>query len=117
MVKIDLERHWQRGHQISLEAYLSKYPELGNPADVTADLIHAEYEIRRQFGAPADLPDYARRFPRQVEELRRRIARGDSALSGRSWVSIPTAAPGPSGSSPSGWRPGDAAQPLPQPFG
>src|SRR5256885_1597621 len=43
MVKIDLERHWQRGQQISLEAYLAQYPELGNPADVTADLIHAEY--------------------------------------------------------------------------
>ena len=83
MVKIDLERQWGLGNRLSLETYLQEYPELGNPADVSADLIQAEYEVRKQFGAAADLDDYARRFPAQVDELRRLIASGKSSLSFR----------------------------------
>jgi serine/threonine protein kinase len=83
MVKIDLERQWQRGRQVSLESYLLEYPELGSPGDVSADLIQAEFEVRRQFGAPAVLEDYLRRFPHQAAELARLIAQGGSALSRR----------------------------------
>ena len=83
MVKIDLERQWQRGRQVSLESYLKEFPELGSPADVSADLIQAEYEVRRQFGAPAALEDYLRRFPHQAGELARLIAQGGSSLSRR----------------------------------
>jgi formylglycine-generating enzyme required for sulfatase activity/serine/threonine protein kinase len=71
MVKIDLERQWQRGRQVSLESYLKEFPELGSPGDVSADLIQAEYEVRRQFGAPASVEDYCRRFPHQAAELAR----------------------------------------------
>src|SRR5262249_45807652 len=63
MVKIDIERQWQQGHQVSLESYLKQYPELGNPADVSLNLVQAELEVRRQFGAPATLEDYRLRFP------------------------------------------------------
>jgi serine/threonine protein kinase len=87
MVKIDLERQWRLGRQVSLESYLEEFPELGNPGDVSADLIQAEYEVRRQFGAPATLEDYLRRFPHQAAELARMIAQGGSALSRRSSVS------------------------------
>ena len=45
-------------------------PSWARRDDVSADLIQAEYEVRRQFGAPADLEEYARRFPHQAEELR-----------------------------------------------
>ena len=78
MVKIDLERQWQRGRQVSLESYLKEFPELGSPGDVSADLIQAEYEVRRQFGAPLTLEDYLRRFPHQAGELARLIAQGGS---------------------------------------
>ena len=84
MVKIDLERQWQRGRQVSLESYLEDFPELGSPADVSADLIQAEYEVRRQFGAPAALDDYLRRFPHQAGELARLIAQAGSSLPRRS---------------------------------
>src|SRR5580704_17420799 len=84
MVKIDLEREWQRGRQVSLESYLKDFPELGSPADVSADPIQAEYEVRRQFGAPAVFEDYIRRFPHQAGELALRIAQGGSSLSRRS---------------------------------
>jgi len=103
MVKIDLERQWQRGRQVSLESYLKDFPELGSPADVSADLIQAEYEVRRQFGAPAALEDYIRRFPAQAGELALLIAQGGSSLSRR------TSSEGP--------KPGDDSQDLPEQFG
>jgi hypothetical protein len=49
MVKIDLERQWRGGRRISLESYLEQFPELGSPGDVPADLIQAEYEVRREW--------------------------------------------------------------------
>src|SRR5262249_47192588 len=74
LVKIDLGRQWQNGRRANVEAYLKAFPELGTPETVPADLVLAEYEARRQFGAPADLAEFARRFPQQAEELRRRAA-------------------------------------------
>ena len=75
MVKIDLERQWQRGRRVAIESYLKTYPELGTPKTVTADLIQAEYEVRRQFGVPADIVYFATRFPQQAADLRHLLAR------------------------------------------
>jgi formylglycine-generating enzyme required for sulfatase activity len=83
MVKIDLERQWQRGRQISLESYLAQFPELGRPEDVSADLIWAEYEVRRQFGAAADREEYLRRFPHRAAELARLIDQSPASSMGR----------------------------------
>ena len=44
----------------------SAYPELGAPATVSADLLLTEYRVRRQLAAPADLAEFARRFPRRL---------------------------------------------------
>ncbi len=82
LVKIDLERQWQQGNQVSLESYLKQYPELGTADTVSADLIQAEYEVRRQFGAPADLSAFARRFPHQAEKLRQLVAAAQVLASG-----------------------------------
>jgi serine/threonine protein kinase len=71
MVKIDLRRQWERGRQSTVEDYLKTHPELGTPETVPADLLLTEFEVRRQFGTPADLMQYAQRFPRRVDELRR----------------------------------------------
>ena len=103
MVKIDLARQWQRGRQVSLESYLKEFPELGSPGDVSADLIQAEYEVRRQFGAPAAFEDYLRRFPGQAGELARLIAQGGSSLSRRSSAGVA--------------KPAENAQDLPEQFG
>jgi predicted Ser/Thr protein kinase len=73
MIKIDLERRWQRGRRARLEGYVKALPELGTPDHLPADLLLAEYEARRLCGARADLDDFARRFPRQADELRRLI--------------------------------------------
>ena len=111
MVKIDLERQWRRGRQVSLESYLEEFPELGSPGDVSADLIQAEYEVRRQFGAPLTLEDYIRRFPHQAGELARLIAQGGSALSRRSSVAAP------SRSSSRVQRSAETPEQLPEQFG
>ncbi len=73
MVAIDLEHQWQRGNRLTLDSYLAAYPELGGAETVSADLIWAEYQVRQQFGAPADLDEFTRRFPGQAAELARRV--------------------------------------------
>jgi hypothetical protein len=81
MLKIDLERRWQRGQRVSLENYLSVLPELGAPDRLPADLVLAEFEARQQCGSPADLAEFAQRFPRQADQLRRlvRQSHGEAA--------------------------------------
>jgi serine/threonine protein kinase len=111
MVKIDLQRQWRRGRQVSLESYLEQFPELGSPRNVSADLIQAEYEVRFQFGAPVPLDDYVRRFPHQADELARLIAQGRSALARRS------SAAAFSHSSARAQRPVTTPEPLPEQFG
>jgi len=111
MVKIDLERQWRRGRQISLESYLGEFPELGSPGDVSVDLIQAEYEVRRQFGAPVTLEDYIRRFPHQAGELGRLIAQGGSALARHA------SAAAPSRTSSRVQKSAKTPEPLPEQFG
>ena len=112
MVKIDLERQWARGQEISLESYLEQYPELGRPDNVSADLIRAEYEVRKQFGAPISLDDYMRRFPHQAAELGRLIAQGNSSLRHRLSASDP-----PRSSTFQARRSTATPEPFPRPFG
>src|SRR5262245_36518270 len=50
MVKIDLERRWQRGSRRLVDDYLREFPELGTAETAPADLLQAEYEVREQFG-------------------------------------------------------------------
>src|SRR5947209_6573745 len=57
MVKIDLERKWQGGRGVGVEAYLERFPELGTPQSVPVDLLQAEYEVRHQFGDLNSLAD------------------------------------------------------------
>jgi predicted Ser/Thr protein kinase len=73
MVKIDLERRWQRGQPARLEGYLKALPELGPPDSLPADLLLAEYEARRGCGVPVDLAELVKRFPRQADELGRLV--------------------------------------------
>jgi predicted Ser/Thr protein kinase len=74
MVKVDLERRWQRGRKVLLDAYLKSYPELGTAETLPADLVWAEFRVRQRFGSRADLAEYQRRFPNQADELRRLAA-------------------------------------------
>jgi serine/threonine-protein kinase len=53
LVKIDLERNWQRGRHLTLADYLARYPELGPAEALPPDLLLAEEEVCRQFGEVA----------------------------------------------------------------
>src|SRR6516165_2299813 len=56
LVKIDLERNWQCGRQLTLADYLAHYPELGPAEALPPDLVLAAEEVGRQFGeVPATL--------------------------------------------------------------
>jgi serine/threonine protein kinase len=78
MVKVDLEKQWQRGRKAKVEAYLHLYPDLGTPQTVEADLLLAEYQVRHQFGDNPTLNEYDRRFPNRASELRAIIEQGQS---------------------------------------
>lgn len=69
MVKIDMERRWQRGQPATLEHYLDTFPELGDRHSVAPDLILAECEVRRQFNDPQELERACERFAEQAPEL------------------------------------------------
>src|SRR5262245_23876422 len=73
MAKIDLERRWQAGRQVTVERYLKALPELGNADTVPVELLLAEYTVRRQFGAPCDPAAFEKRFPRVYAAFRRRL--------------------------------------------
>jgi len=81
MVKIDLERQWQRGRRVGLEAYLQAHPELGTAETVPVELIVAEFQVQRQFGLSVELGEWARRFPGRAEEIQRRIAEEEAMRS------------------------------------
>ena len=81
MVRVDLERQWQRDHRLLLESYLKRFPELGDAETVSVGLILAEYDVRQQFGKPADLNKFAGRFPRQASELAELVERMEAERS------------------------------------
>src|SRR5262245_20268380 len=69
MVKIDLERRWQKGGQPRLDDYLRDYPDLAGHDGVPLDLIHAEVQVRSEAGEPIDPDELAQRFPSQAPAL------------------------------------------------
>ena len=73
LVKIDLQQQWQRGARSNVESYLERFPELGAVQEPPVELIQAEFELRRQFDAPATFADLVQRFPTRAEELRRAL--------------------------------------------
>jgi hypothetical protein len=94
MVRIDLERRWQRGQRANLEAYVKALPELATPDPLPADLVLAEYEARQRCGLPAELAEFARRFPGQADELRLLITESqEEARSGGVRPTLETAKP------------------------
>jgi len=81
LVAVDMERQWQCDRRLALGSYLERFPELGTPASVSAELILAECQVRQQFGEPVDAAELARRYPEQAAEVLRRLhAQGGQSL-------------------------------------
>jgi hypothetical protein len=114
LVKLDLERRWQGGRRVLLDAYLKAYPELGTAETVPVELIHGEWEVRRQHGSRVKMEEYARRFPQQAPELERRVGQATPATEG---IQTKEAAPpkGPAGPKAAAAEPAPAPQPSPAP--
>lgn len=73
LVKTDIGLRWHRGEPVELEAYLSRFAELGTSATVAADLVFAEWMARVATGQRPEFGDFAWRFPKQAAELRQLI--------------------------------------------
>jgi WD40 repeat protein/predicted Ser/Thr protein kinase len=111
MVKIDLERNWQRGRQVTVEEYLARFPELNTPEAVPAGLVAAEAEARRHSGEADPWAELGRRFPDWIEEARRLPTRTDAS------ASLSTADRDPSSTLPTPVRRGASTQEIPERFG
>src|SRR5262245_32600643 len=68
LVHVDLERRLKAGEPVRVEAYLQRYPELGESPSVL-ELLAAEYRLRRRHGANVTAEEYGRRFPQYRAEL------------------------------------------------
>src|SRR5262249_54090445 len=66
LIEMDMPRQWREGRQVRLETYLQAFPELGGPAEVSPDLIFAEYLVVQEFAGSGDLEEYLQRFPNQA---------------------------------------------------
>jgi serine/threonine protein kinase len=73
LIKIDLEIRWRRGQILGLEYYLEKFPELGTPRDLPAQLIYEEYRVRHLFGDKPAPGFFQKRFPAQFPDVQRLI--------------------------------------------
>ena len=73
LIKTELEVRYGRGQGCRLEEFLRRYPELGAPEDLPAELLYEEYRLRQAFGDRPALDDYRDRFPRQFEVLLRLV--------------------------------------------
>jgi len=96
MIKIDQEHRWRRGDRVPLESYLRDYPDLGTPETVPADLVLAEYELRRELGDEPSLAEFEARFPRQAGDLGRHAGpvNPSTVVSGDAGTMSPPAAGG-----------------------
>lgn len=75
MIKIDLERQWQRGGSVRLAEYFLRFPELRSMSAPPVELILAEYDARRQANDSASLDEYCALYPEVASELRNDSAR------------------------------------------
>ena len=72
VIKVDLEYRWQQSRAPKLiEEYLREFPDLDTGNGVPCDVIYEEYHIRKQQGEDVSIAEYCKRFPTQVDELKR----------------------------------------------
>jgi hypothetical protein len=71
LIKTELGVRYSRRQGGRLEEFLRRYPELGAPEDLPAELLYEEYRLRQTFGDRPALGEYHDRFPLQFEQFRR----------------------------------------------
>ncbi len=73
LLHIDLEFRLKQGESIRVDQYLTRYPELWAEPDRVADLIFAEYRVRRVKEPGLNLEAYVARFPELADKLHARF--------------------------------------------
>jgi WD40 repeat protein/serine/threonine protein kinase len=94
LVRVDLEYRHKRGLPISVDDYLSPFPDLIHDEELLLEVIEAEHRQRRERGDIPVLEKYARRFPALAERLADRLT-GATLGAGAMGGSRATAAPLP----------------------
>src|SRR5579884_2124684 len=82
LVHIDLELRLKSGEAVRVEEYLGRYPELAADRAAAADLIAAEFALRRRGERHLTTDDYLRRFPQYQDGLPARLGPATVAGSG-----------------------------------
>src|SRR4051794_18949422 len=66
----DQRRRWGRGERVPVEAYLERFPALGQDREAVLDLILGEVILREEAGERPRLDEYLGRFPPLAAPLR-----------------------------------------------
>jgi hypothetical protein len=90
LVHIDLEFRIKAGESVRAADYLARYPQLAADADAAAELISAEFDLRRRADPALAFDEVAAGYPQYRERLAHHTVRHRSAAAG-------TPAPGPAG--------------------
>jgi hypothetical protein len=77
LIKTDVEIRCRRRLPAGLEPYLTQFPELGDTASVSPQLIHHEYTIRLRHGQAPAVDTYRQRFPERFAEFERLVGGSD----------------------------------------
>jgi serine/threonine protein kinase/tetratricopeptide (TPR) repeat protein len=86
LVHAELECRLKAGEEVRVEAYVERYPHLGDNVEGVLDLIAAEYKLRQRREPHLTPEDYAQRFPQYGEALAERLV----PFRQRSRPSLPT---------------------------
>jgi tetratricopeptide (TPR) repeat protein len=80
LVHVDLELHFKAGRPVRVEDYLQRFPDLTNEPQLVAELVAAEYRLRRGRGGTPPLEEYLDRFPAHGDRLAQHLT--DSTAAG-----------------------------------
>jgi serine/threonine-protein kinase len=89
LTRVDLEYRRKRGLAVSLDAYLTPFPELQQDEELLLDVIEAEYRDRERRGERPDAATYGRQFPHLSARLTARLQQPANAASGAGPPELP----------------------------
>src|SRR5262249_44320555 len=72
-LRADQRRRWGRGERAGAELYFERFPAVAADAELAVDLIYTEALLRAALGERPTAQEYAARFPRHADALRRQF--------------------------------------------
>lgn len=95
LIIIEMGHKWSSGEKVTVEEYLSRFPELGPTDQVPAKLILEEHLCRIKAGEPTDLDGYRSRFPKQYPTIKAELEASTASNQTRVSASAPAFSAGP----------------------